>query len=195
MGFGVELPNFWVGHTGGGLVIYFAHAAELGLVKIGYTAGETADARLASIQTACPSAITLLATMPGDPDTERALHAAFAGLRVRGEWFRYGSALQDLVAGIQRTGGRPDGFGDRCWRLRDPESPEGLLARVVETAYRRAFQHAVGAVADLLRGATPAEAERLLAGANRAAFDLRFSDDRHPDYTREFLARSRTPKE
>jgi len=43
----------------------------------------------------------VLATEPGSYPIERARHAAFADLRVTGEWFRYEEPLVSHIAGLQ----------------------------------------------------------------------------------------------
>ena len=43
----------------------------------------------------------VLATEPGTIQDERARHAAFADLRVTGEWFRYEEPLVSHIAGLQ----------------------------------------------------------------------------------------------
>lgn len=45
---------------------------------------------------------SVLATMPGDQFTERALHKKFNHLRAHGEWFRPGAELLDYIRSLRR---------------------------------------------------------------------------------------------
>ena len=54
--------------------------------KIGYTAGDPKD-RLQMLQTGSSRALSLVTTLPGEMSDEKRLHARFAHVRVRGEWF------------------------------------------------------------------------------------------------------------
>jgi DNA-binding XRE family transcriptional regulator len=86
--------------------VYYIHAPDLGLMKIGYSArpGE----RLQSLQTASPFDVDLIAFEDGDERTEALLHIQFRHLHVRGEWFRYEGSLKDWVDRLPRfiNGGR-----------------------------------------------------------------------------------------
>ncbi len=53
-------------------------------VKIGKSTN--VKARLRDLQTAAPDPLAILGTIPGDREEE--LHARFAKVRLRGEWFR-----------------------------------------------------------------------------------------------------------
>ena len=68
--------------------VYFIRYGESELVKIG-TSTKAPD-RIRDLQCGSPEKITTLAIIEGDRDTEKALHARFAHLKVRarGEWFR-----------------------------------------------------------------------------------------------------------
>jgi len=66
-------------------------------VKIGYSTNVAE--RLASLQTASPTKLELLATFPGSPRDERQLHERFAGLHSTGEWFR---KTPELLAFIEQ---------------------------------------------------------------------------------------------
>lgn len=68
-------------------MIYFIQAETSLFIKIGYTGGE-ADGRLKALQTGNPEPLTVLGTMLGDQDAERAMHTRFAHARMVGEWFR-----------------------------------------------------------------------------------------------------------
>jgi hypothetical protein len=67
-------------------VIYFVQPEGRPLVKIGYA--RCVRSRLADLQTYSPDKLVLLGVVAGGPARETALHARFAHLRVRGEWFR-----------------------------------------------------------------------------------------------------------
>jgi hypothetical protein len=85
-----DAPRSWV---------YFARAGEDGPVKIGHA--KDVRSRLSSMQTGCPIPLTLLGVLPGGREREAELHARFADLRVRGEWFRVEGALVDLIAKLE----------------------------------------------------------------------------------------------
>lgn len=84
--------------------VYFVQAAAGGPVKIGRSADPLA--RVASLQTANPEHLRVLATMPGGAAVERALHRMFEAHRVRpgGEWFR---PAAEVLAFVRELGGRP----------------------------------------------------------------------------------------
>ncbi len=65
--------------------IYFVQDDE-GAIKIGYTTTDP-KRRLAALQTAAKKALVLIGSVRGTTQTERELHARFAGHRLRGEWF------------------------------------------------------------------------------------------------------------
>lgn len=67
--------------------IYFVRAVGTELVKIGFTSSIDPRARISSLQTGCPHELVLEAHVAGAQDIERALHAALASRRQRGEWF------------------------------------------------------------------------------------------------------------
>jgi Meiotically Up-regulated Gene 113 (MUG113) protein len=81
-------------------VIYFVKPRGRPFVKIGYA--RCVGARLMHLQTASPDELRVLAVVPGGPDKEMVVHARFAHLRVRGEWFHY----TDEVRGFLRAEGR-----------------------------------------------------------------------------------------
>lgn len=72
--------------NGGAGVVYFVEAVGTGRVKVGFTAGPIGE-RVASLQTACPVPLVVLATCPGTPDTEKVAHLALEAFRTDGEWF------------------------------------------------------------------------------------------------------------
>jgi len=73
-------------------VVYYVRFGDR--VKIGYSTN--LDGRLKAIPHD-----EVLATEPGTIQDERARHAAFADLRVTGEWFRYEEPLVSHIAGLQ----------------------------------------------------------------------------------------------
>lgn len=79
-------------------VIYFVQAENGGPVKVGYA--QDLAARLVGLQTSHPEKLVVIATMTGDESTERELHARFAHLRVRGEWFSPGADLMAFVRSL-----------------------------------------------------------------------------------------------
>jgi len=79
-------------------LIYFAKAGPF--VKIGKASGESAEWRIATLQTGCPYEIELLATESGGHQEERALHRRFSEFHERGEWFRLEGALLDYIRSI-----------------------------------------------------------------------------------------------
>jgi hypothetical protein len=84
-------------------IIYFVGAA--GRVKIGVTTNITK--RLIALQIGSATKIELIATIPGDFKTEKALHARFSSARAHGEWFNLSreilSFLEEVKAGRFET--------------------------------------------------------------------------------------------
>ncbi len=73
-----------------------------GIIKIGWTAGESADERLSSLQCGNARRLQVLKAIPGGRETERALHELFAEWRLEGEWFAFGKQATRVV-GWQRV--------------------------------------------------------------------------------------------
>ncbi len=73
--------------------VYFVEGA--GAIKIGTSTD--VRSRLSTLQIASPYELTLLVTIPGDHERERALHDRFDRERLRGEWFRGDGELRMLV--------------------------------------------------------------------------------------------------
>ena len=84
--------------------VYFIQACGGGPVKIGRSADPRA--RIATLQTANPDHLRIVATMPGGVAVERMLHRMFERHRVRpdGEWF---NPEPEVLAFIRELGGRP----------------------------------------------------------------------------------------
>ena len=66
--------------------IYFIQVGTSGPIKIGYTS-KPIKQRLASLQSANPKPLRLIATLDGDLFTETELHQRFQPHRGLGEWF------------------------------------------------------------------------------------------------------------
>jgi len=75
--------------------VYFIQAAQLGLIKIGFSSN--VPKRLLSLKTGCPDDLVILKIIPGGQEIERILHKKFADIRVKGEWF---SPTKELMAFI-----------------------------------------------------------------------------------------------
>jgi hypothetical protein len=78
--------------------VYYVHAPETGLVKIGFA--RDALNRFTKMQVDSPTRLILLAVEDGSAELENARHREFAVYRVRGEWFRLEGALADHVAAL-----------------------------------------------------------------------------------------------
>lgn len=69
------------------MTIYFIEMEGSGAIKIGFTAADDAARRMAQLQTGQPAKLSLVGTIAGGQDAERAMHAEFAAYRCSGEWF------------------------------------------------------------------------------------------------------------
>lgn len=78
--------------------LYFIRAGESGPVKIG-VAGNVLS-RLVSLQTAHYEPLHVIGEISEHGRIERTLHAAFAGDRIRGEWFRPSSGVLAAADGV-----------------------------------------------------------------------------------------------
>ena len=74
--------------------VYFIRDDAPGAIKIGSAIDP--KGRMASLQTSCPATLTLLGAISGGQAREKELHARFATLRIRGEWF----TCQDELKGF-----------------------------------------------------------------------------------------------
>lgn len=81
--------------------VYFARSGNK--VKIGVAT--KVNGRISTIQSGSPAKIELLACIPGGPQMERKMHARFAKLRIRGEWFRYKGELMEYVQSLPKCRG------------------------------------------------------------------------------------------
>lgn len=81
-------------------VVYFVQSGAAGHIKIGYSKQSSLKKRMDGIQVGSPERLVLLATEPGGPEREAALHEEFDEYRHRGEWFRPGPRLLEYVEGL-----------------------------------------------------------------------------------------------
>lgn len=83
--------------------VYFVQATGSGLIKIGKATRP--GSRLKELQTSCPDALKLLATIEDKSGgaLETFLHAQFAADHVRGEWFKPSAALMHYIATAARV--------------------------------------------------------------------------------------------
>lgn len=92
------------------MTVYFIRDLECGLIKIGYTRGQSAEGRLSTLQTANAHKLALIAIMEGGYPDESELHQQFAAHHVRGEWFR---PAADLVEWMNERAGKRIDMTDR----------------------------------------------------------------------------------
>lgn len=99
--------------------VYFVHAPETGLVKIGFA--ENPIARLGKMQVDSPSRLILLAIEHGGKAREAQLHEQFTDLRARGEWFRFAEGLAEYVGTlppfVKPQAARKIGGPLGCWMV------------------------------------------------------------------------------
>lgn len=107
------------------MAVYFIEGA--GLIKIGLTSKDTADAvltRRSALQIGSPVPLTLVAWVTGGVGLEQWLHQELSEWHVRGEWFRSEGGVLELmrfVLGLATNDG--DLVRARRWRSKDL-SPE-----------------------------------------------------------------------
>lgn len=82
-------------------MIYFLQAGPDGRIKIGFTSGKTADARVDDLSVGCPYEPKLLTTMDGTLKDEGLLHEQFKDSRVNGEWFLPTVDLMEFIRAIK----------------------------------------------------------------------------------------------
>jgi hypothetical protein len=95
--------------------VYFVRAGDDGPIKIGYA--REPQRRLNAMQADNHMQLHLLATLPGGPELERALHYFFAPLRVRGEWFRNAPPLSTFVALVTEAEAERPSEAVKSWLL------------------------------------------------------------------------------
>jgi hypothetical protein len=93
----VDVDQVWDTNTP---VVYFIQAGVTGRpIKIGYT--DDLGKRIISLQIGLPEPMEVLLSVKGGRELERELHAKFAHLRIRQEWFR---AERELLEAILELG-------------------------------------------------------------------------------------------
>jgi hypothetical protein len=72
-----------------GEMIYFIREQHTNFVKIGFTSGETPEARRSALQTGNPRKLVVIAVVDGDEQRERELHRRYWENKTEGgdEWF------------------------------------------------------------------------------------------------------------
>ena len=83
-------------------MVYFIRQAGSNYVKIGYTSGEEATARIASLQTANPRRLEVLAIINGDESTEAYYHRKYWQYKTDGgmEWFEMPPSVIEELKGL-----------------------------------------------------------------------------------------------
>ena len=81
-------------------MIYLVRAGDR--IKIGYAESDV-PGRIKTLQTGCPTPLTLLATFPGGRSVEASLHRRYAHLRTTGEWFRADPVLLEHIDSLNAT--------------------------------------------------------------------------------------------
>ena len=80
--------------------VYFIRSQRGGPVKIGIAC--CVDSRVASLQTAHPYPLEVVATIPhGGRPKERELHKRFGNYRLNGEWFEWSAEMEEFINGIK----------------------------------------------------------------------------------------------
>lgn len=103
-------------------VVYFLHAPDCGLVKIGYSF--ELWRRVAEIQLLSPARLEILGAMPGGLRKESELHRRFAHLRSHGEWFHLDDELDRFIGVVA--------LSRRFSRL--PDEMKSSVARILSEA-------------------------------------------------------------
>ena len=88
--------------------VYYIHAPEVGLVKIGFAADVAK--RLRTLRSVSPARVVLIAVEDGDMALELQRHKQFNHLRERGEWFRVEPELIDHIESLRPAGVDEDGL-------------------------------------------------------------------------------------
>jgi uncharacterized protein YozE (UPF0346 family) len=98
----LRLWGFGKQTSGSHRTIYFVQEKTSGQIKIGITSLPIKQ-RLASLQTANPNPLCLIATLDGDRVTETELHQRFQSLRRSGEWFNPDPDLIQFIVELTQT--------------------------------------------------------------------------------------------
>jgi hypothetical protein len=75
--------------------VYFIGRGEDGPIKVGVA--HDPAMRMINLQIGSPEELYLLASMRGDRDVERMLHAVFSMDHIRGEWFRRSPQIVEFI--------------------------------------------------------------------------------------------------
>lgn len=105
-------------------VVYFIEC--VGRIKIGYSTD--VKGRMSALATGAPQRLTLIATIPGSPQFERAIHRHLASHRTNGEWFADCATVRDAIADLIARGPAAIGFLD------EGRPPPGRAASPVQVA-------------------------------------------------------------
>lgn len=156
-------------------MIYFVKSAG-GLVKIGLSANPRR--RLVKMRADSSEVLELLVIIDGGPKDEKALHAQFSHLRVRGEWFNDDGAIGKLVGQLIKGGAEvPSPTKERSYKPGRDGRPSHRDLRALGLSQAYASELAAGkkipslATAQRIEGALgyPAGAWRLGETAQNAA--------------------------
>jgi hypothetical protein len=79
--------------------VYFIRVGEDGPIKIGIASDPRQ--RRSSMQSGNPEPLIILKTVRGNGHHEKQLHAKFAHLKIRGEWFSPAPELLNYIAGLK----------------------------------------------------------------------------------------------
>ncbi len=103
-------------------LVYFLHAEDTNLVKIGWTAD--LDRRFDQLQTACPHKLRLLGVHIGPRDVETIYHRDLAPYRQQGEWFFLTREMRRFViAGLgQHSESKSYAMSFRFSKLNSPQT-------------------------------------------------------------------------
>lgn len=97
------------------MAVYFIQAAA-GPVKIGFSLRPLG--RLPALQIGTADTLTMLRVIEGDLATEAEMHARFADLHIRGEWFHYHPDMRTVGVAWTKPAHVPKGNGRPSrWRL------------------------------------------------------------------------------
>jgi len=99
--------------------VYFVRSG--GFITIGFA--NNLDVRIGGLQVGNPTAIELLAMLPGPRSLERRLHSLFGEHRERGEWFRVNDRLTDFLTSLRAI------YGPEALDQKEPSQPSLFGAR------------------------------------------------------------------
>lgn len=126
--------NVAVKHKDKGCV-YFLHAKEVGLVKIGYSINPLSK-RMGAVHSHCPYDLELLGVVrvPNGITSERKLHKELQKFRHNREWFRYEEELAAKISALVSVGHYDNSFVDVDYGSKD------FLKLVMRNQYSHAFK-------------------------------------------------------